>query len=129
MKKMNFLFLLSFLFSLSLTAQTKPGWPEMKEFHGVMSATFHPAEEGNLQPLKEKAETLYEVSKKWMNSSIPSNFKVEETQSALKKLNQKCQDIMVSLKEKANDEQLKTMITEAHDIFHNIVGECRKAEQ
>jgi hypothetical protein len=25
-------------------------WPAIKEFHDVMSETFHPAEEGNLAP-------------------------------------------------------------------------------
>ena len=64
-----------------------------------------------------------------MASAIPSNFKTEETQTALKKLNQQCQDILVKVRENATDEKLKAMITEAHEIFHNIVGECRKAEQ
>ena len=129
MKKFNLVLLITVLFSLNISAQTQTVWPEMKEFHGVMSATFHPAEDGNLQPLKEKAESLYEVSKKWMASAIPSSFKAEETKVALKKLNHQCQDILAKVKENASDEKLKAMITEAHEIFHNIVGECRKAEQ
>ncbi len=30
-------------------------WPALKDFHKVMSQTFHPSEEGNLQPIKERS--------------------------------------------------------------------------
>jgi hypothetical protein len=31
-------------------------WPAIKEFHDVMSETFHPAEEGNLAPIKLRSK-------------------------------------------------------------------------
>lgn len=33
-------------------------WQQMEDFHAVMSVTFHPAEDDNLQPLKEKSGDL-----------------------------------------------------------------------
>ena len=33
-------------------------WPAIKEFHSVMSQTFHPSEEGNLEPIKARSEEM-----------------------------------------------------------------------
>ena len=35
-------------------------WPELKTFHSIMSQTFHPSEEGNLQPIKERSKEMME---------------------------------------------------------------------
>ena len=43
----------------------KQDWKEMHSFHGVMSKTFHPAEEGNVAPLKENATALVQKAKEW----------------------------------------------------------------
>jgi hypothetical protein len=48
------------LFSMAINAvsaqSTFDKWPAIKEFHTVMSQTFHPAEEGNLQQIKARSE-------------------------------------------------------------------------
>jgi len=33
-------------------------WPALKTFHEVLSQTFHPSEEGNLEPIKSRSEEL-----------------------------------------------------------------------
>lgn len=129
MKKLYFS-LLAFLFLTgSVIAQTQkaqPGWTEMKNFHEVMAATFHPAEEGDLTPLKTRVAELYRASKVWYASPVPSGFKVEETHANLEKLMLQCHAIWTEVEAKASDAKLKDMITKAHDIFHTIAGECRK---
>jgi hypothetical protein len=110
-------------------AQTaKPKWAELKAFHSLMSATFHPVEEGNFAPLKAKADSLLIVAKLWQASAIPSDFKPVETKLALEKLVNKCQAIQKAVAGKLSNDRLKVLITEGHNIFHTIVGECRKAE-
>jgi hypothetical protein len=110
-------------------AQTaKPQWAEMKTFHSFMSSTFHPAEEGNFAPLKAKADSLLITAKLWQASAIPSDFKPVETKAALKKLVFKCEQISKAVSAKQPDENLKVLISDAHDVFHTIVGECRKAD-
>lgn len=39
-------------------------WVELKAFHGVMSQTFHPSEEGNLELIKTRSEEMAEKAKK-----------------------------------------------------------------
>ncbi len=111
-------------------AQTKTAvWPEMKTFHSFMAATFHPAEEGNLQPLREKADSLYITAKNWQASAIPYNYKPTETTAALKKLVKQCASIKKYVGANMSDKDLTHLITEAHEIFHNIAGECKKADE
>ena len=115
--------------SLCFAQNTKPSWPEMKTFHSYMASTFHPAEEGNLAPLKAKADSLYSSAKQWSESAIPSNFKPEETKAELTKLVAQCNIVKEAVAAKKDDKELAKLITEAHDIFHKIVGECRKADE
>ncbi len=109
-------------------AQDKPVWPEMKQFHTVMSGTFHPAEEGNLAPLRERAAELFQAAQKWQQTAVPATFKKEETQAALKELVIKCGAVMKGVEARKTDAELTRMISEAHDVFHRIVGECRNAD-
>lgn len=120
--------LLALLAGNSFSQQKKAAWPEMKTFHSFMAATFHPAEDGNLNPLRAKADSLYIVAKLWQASSIPSTFKPVETTAALKKLASQCAGIKKSVDAKANDKDLTERITAAHDTFHTLAGECRKAD-
>ncbi len=106
----------------------QPAWPELKTFHSFMAGTFHPAEEGNLAPLKAKADSLLVASGKWQASPIPANYKPTETRAALAKLVKQCGIISNAVKKNATDTELNKMITKAHEIFHKIVGECRKEE-
>ena len=128
MKKIAMLLFASVMFAGVGFAQTEKAavWPEMKAFHKLMSETFHPTEEGNFAPLKEKVADLYRASKVWSASAVPANFKPEETKATLDKLMKQCHEIWVQVDAKASDEKLKTLITEAHDTFHKIVGECKK---
>ena len=114
----------------SAFAQATPAvWAEMKNFHHFMSSTFHPAEEGNLAPLKEKSDSLLIAAKQWQASSIPATYKTAETKEALKKLVQLCTKLKVSVAKHVSDDELKKQITAAHDIFHTINKECKKEEE
>ena len=93
----HFLGLLFFsLFALSaqtLFAQHTAGaWKEMSDFHEVMSTTFHPAEEGNLQPLRMKAEELYTRAKSWKASAVPAGYDAAKTKDTLKRLVKQCME-------------------------------------
>jgi hypothetical protein len=111
-------------------AQTsKPSWPQMKTFHSFMAASFHPAEEGNFEPLRAKADSLFITAQLWQASPVPSNYKPDETKAALVKLVTQCGEINKSVKANVPNADLKKMITDAHDTFHYITGECKKADE
>jgi hypothetical protein len=107
-------------------AQTKAKWQEMYDFHEVMSTTFHPAEEGNLAPLKEKSEMLVERAKAWQKSAVPAGYNAEKTADTLKRLVKQCKVINKAVKKKKSDADLTKLITGAHDVFHEIMEKCRE---
>lgn len=113
-------------FVAAVSAQTKPApWPQLKNFHHFMSTSFHPAEEGNFAPLKQKADSMLIAAKDWQAAAIPAGFKPKETKEALVKLVKQCTEIKAAVDNKASDAELKKQITAAHDVFHTIVKECR----
>ena len=73
MKIKAFAILLVLLAVNAVSAQsTFDKWPAIKEFHAVMSATFHPAEEGNLGPVKLRSQELYDKAAVLLKSDIES---------------------------------------------------------
>ncbi len=129
MKKFTLtLFALVALIAFSFAQEKSASWPEMKAFHTMIAATFHPAEEGDLKPLREKADSLFNAAHAWQNSVVPDNFKKAETDEALRQLVTRCGDIQKLVLISASDDKLKAAITDVHEIFHKIAGECRKAD-
>jgi len=114
--------------SVAMAQTTKPKWAEMKTFHSYMSSTFHPAEDGDFGPLKKFKDSLLDAAELWQASPIPSDFKPVETKAALEKLVTECRAIKKAVKAGMADAELFKMITRAHDTFHTITGECRKAD-
>lgn len=129
-KKIRLTVLALIAFVTASVAQTKPApWAEMKNFHHFMSTSFHPAEEGNFAPIKEKADSMLVAAKQWQAASIPAEYKPSETKKALKQLVKECEGIKRAVASNVPDADLLKKITAAHDVFHTIVKECKKEEE
>lgn len=114
--------------STSLMAQEKKDWKEMHLFHAVMGKTFHSAEEGKLQPLKDSSNALVTRAQAWQKSKVPNGYNATVTAPILKKLVAKCTEVQNAVAAKKDDKTLTQLITEAHDIFHEIMEKCRKED-
>lgn len=110
----------------NLFAQEKKEWKEMHAFHAVMSKTFHPAEEGNLKPTKDSATVLVAKAKAWQSSTVPQGYNAKVTAPILKQLVAKLTAIKEAVAAKKSDDELKKLMTEAHEIFHEIMEKCKK---
>jgi superoxide dismutase len=102
----------------------KDAWPELKDFHRVMSQTLHPSENGNLEPLRKRSGELLAKAILLKNSMPPAPFQKTEITTALYELEKKCAEIHKLNGKNAKDELLKKKITEAHDTFHVVQGLC-----
>ena len=99
-------------------------WENAREsFHEVMSATFHPAEEGNLEPLKTKYAELADQAKAWSAVPVPAVYRDKGLEELMKKLETGSAAI-AGLVENGNDEVITESIVALHDVFHEIVGLC-----
>jgi len=101
-------------------------WPELKEFHGVMSQTFHPSEEGNLEPIKSRATEMKEKAAKLADSKIPADLNNEKVVAAVTKLKDNSVIMERMIADKKTDKEISDYLIVMHDTFHEIVGLCRE---
>lgn len=106
-------------------AQSSDKWAELEAYHDVMSQTFHPAEEGKLEPIRKRSGELAEKAKQWLDSKPPKVYESADIKALLVKLNAESKALADAVARKASDEQLKKDLTGLHDRFHEIIGACR----
>ena len=126
MKPLKTFLALTFIFvANSISAQsTFEKWPAIKEFHEVMSKTFHPAEEGNFAPIKARSEEMMTKAAKLLKSDIPAAFKTEAILASAGKLETQSAALHKLITSGAADDAIFKSITTLHDTFHEIVGLC-----
>jgi hypothetical protein len=130
--RLGILFLMASLFSFSLMVhgQSKlDKWPELKTFHGVMSQTFHPSEEGNLEPIKKRISEMVTKAEALAKSKIPNEFSNKDVKTAVAKLAADSKKLMDLINSKAGDDAIKIALSELHDTFHVIVEKCSSSEK
>lgn len=132
MKKLSLLLILCLGVSsifITLTAQEKKvTWPEWTNFHGVMSGTFHPAEEGKFEPIRRRSEEMVSKAELWLKSTPPKDFDKPQVKELLVLLVKESKELDAQVKAKASDADLLKSLTALHDRFHSIVGACRNDE-
>ncbi len=109
-------------------AQKKAKWQELDAFHEVMSKTFHPAEEGKLDPIRTRSQEMLDRAVAWKNSTAPEGYDKSAVLKNLKKLVRGSKEINKMVRKNASDNELKEELTELHDVFHEIVEKCEKGE-
>jgi len=126
MKKICFLVTLFIsLAAFKSNAQDKfAAWPALAEFHTVMSATFHPAEKGDFDPVNQRSGELADKAKSLAKSTIPAQFDKPAIRTALKELQTRTTALNKIVLKKAKNEKINSVLVSVHDTFHNIVGLC-----
>lgn len=124
--KIKILAIIAFVFTAAnLSAQSSMDkWPALKDFHGVMSQTFHPAEEGNLEPIKARSEEMMNKAAALLKSDIPADLRTPAILASAEKLQVKSKALHKMVQAKASDADITKALTELHNIFHEIVGLC-----
>ncbi len=99
-------------------------WPALKDFHKVMSETFHPSEEGNLQPIKTRSGEMVLKADLLVKSIIPAEFNKKEVVAAIQKLKLDSKKLDKLVKGKKSDKEISEALVKLHDVFHEIIGLC-----
>ena len=114
----------------SVSAQsTFDKWPAIKEFHDVMSETFHPAEEGNLAPIKARSEEMMNKAAALKTASMPAEFRTKTIYASVEKLIGQSNALHDLITAKGADAAIVKSLTEMHDVFHEIVGLCSETKK
>lgn len=121
------IFISALFISNFAVSQNKPAsWVELKAYHSIMSSTFHPSEEGNLEPIKARSGELAEAAKAWNKSTPPAEFNKPTVKETLKHLEEESITLDKLIKEKkATDAEIKAVLEKLHDRFHEVVGACK----
>ena len=104
-------------------------WNELSAFHEVMSATFHPMEEGDLKPIRSRAKELAEKAIQWANSTPPKIYEQPKIKANLTKLSREATGLAARVGENASDAKVKELLTALHERFHEIIGMCSEAKK
>jgi hypothetical protein len=99
-------------------------WPALGDFHGVMSATFHPSEKGNFDPIKQRSGEMVDKAAVLNKSAIPEKYNNPKIKSALAELSNKTTELNKLIMKNAKDEKINKSLIQVHDAFHKIVGLC-----
>ena len=112
-------------FANTISAQSvTEKWPAIKTFHGVMSQTFHPAEEGNLAPIKARSQEMVEKAEALLKSDIPAEFKTPAIMASAERIQIKSKALNKMILAGATDAEIVKKLTDLHETFHEIVGLC-----
>lgn len=104
-------------------------WPALQEFHTVISQTFHPAEDGNLQPIKERSEELSTKAAALLKSDIPAEYRTNAILASAEKLQIKSKMLHKLVAAKGTDADITKSLKEVHDVFHDIAGLCSEQKK
>ncbi len=131
MKFIKTILILSLLFvANTITAQsTFDKWPALKEFHEVMSQTFHPAEEGNFAPIKTRSEEMMSKAAMLLKSDIPEEFRTNTILASSERLQLKSKALHKLVISNGSDAAILKSITDLHETFHEIVGLCSEQKK
>jgi len=128
MKRFACLLIASFVLIAVAGAQEKKestgGWKEMNDFHTVMSETFHPSEEGHLDPIKKRSQEMVDKAVAWQKSTAPEGYDKKKVDASLKKLVQGTKELNALIKAKSSDKAIKDKLSSLHDTFHEIMEKC-----
>ncbi|MBK6814182.1 MAG: DJ-1/PfpI family protein [Saprospiraceae bacterium] len=99
-------------------------WPDLDAYHKIMSATFHPAESGDLSPLKKYASELANLATILRKANVPTEFQNPAMSETLNLLEKESISILKQVNSKKSDVLLKNSIYALHDRFHEVVERC-----
>jgi hypothetical protein len=103
-------------------------WPALKSFHEVIAATFHPSMEGNLKPVKEKADELVDRASALSTAPMPQEYNNEKVKMAIAKLQIETKELKTMVSKNEADAAIKTKLSAVHHCFHKIVDLTTKEE-
>jgi hypothetical protein len=108
-------------------SSTLKTWKELDDFHAVMAETYHPLEDGDFKPIRQRANELAARAKDWAASAVPENYTTKpEFKAVMDSLVKESQALAEMIAKNASDQEVKAALTALHDRFHQVEGMCQR---
>lgn len=126
MKLIKSLFAIAVFFAMNtVSAQTLTNkWKQMHDYHELLSKTFHPAEEGNLNPIKVSSEDLVAKAELLDVETMPQDLRTAKLDENINLLKKQTKVVSELITRKAPNAEIMRAFQNLHDIFHKIVQMC-----
>jgi hypothetical protein len=122
----SLLAIVAFFTISSVSAQSiTEKWKQLNDYHELLSKTFHPAEDGNFDPIKNSSEDLVVKAEALDLKTMPQELRtsqLDETIAVLKKQTKTVNDLV---QKKAPNAEIMRAFQNLHDVFHRIVEICQ----
>lgn len=122
----SLLAIVAFFTISSVSAQSiTEKWKQLNDYHELLSKTFHPAEDGNFDPIKNSSEELVVKAEALDLKTMPQELRtsqLDETIAVLKKQTKTVNDLV---QKKAPNAEIMRAFQNLHDVFHRIVEICQ----
>ncbi len=100
-------------------------WAELATFHGVMAQTYHPSEEGNLEPIRQRSGEFLEKAMALERGNVPTSFDTPDIRKAMRELVAGGTELDRMVANREGDQALAARLESLHEVFHRIQGLCR----
>jgi len=99
-------------------------WPEIKNYHELMSKSFKSAKKGNFDYIKNYSKTLSNDAEKLCVENMPQNFRQPKTIEALVKLKRESKLIHELVENKASNQEIFETLKSIHHTFKKMSDLC-----
>lgn len=106
----------------------KNTWQALKDFHMVMAQTYHPMEDGDFNPIRNRSGEMVEKAKALSTADIPNSFRTTPIKNAINELVSGAESLDKLVKKKAKNDKIEASLTKLHDTFHKIQGLCSEVD-
>ncbi|MCZ8330708.1 MAG: hypothetical protein O9282_05295 [Flavobacterium sp.] len=99
-------------------------WPEIKNYHDLMTKSYKSAKKGDFNPIKNYATTLSKDAEKLCIENMPQNFRQPKTIEALVKLKRESKNIHELLENNATNNEIFETLKSIHLTFKKMSDLC-----
>lgn len=104
---------------------TASGWKELDAFHEVMAATWHPAKENDLKPIRAQADSLAASAKRWAASKVPAACDTKPIKDAIADVVTGSLKVTQLVTSRAADTELRSALHDVHERFEVVEKGCK----
>jgi len=99
-------------------------WPEAQAFHQFMADTWHPADEGDFEPIMAKARDMANAAAAWAASDIPEAYQKANVAEIIDQLSTESDALATMVEEGKSEEEILPALSALHDLFHEVIEKC-----
>ena len=103
----------------------KSGWKELDAYHTLMAASWHPAKENNLKPIRAKADSLAAAAKVWTESKAPAACDNKAIKDAIADVMTGTTKVLHLVHGNAADADVKAALHDVHERFEVVEKGCK----